>query len=509
MRSSRSKVLGVTSAIALAVSITTAGLIGASHQAASRFGANSASFDPLNGAVSLRDIHLRFGDGAVRIGSLSYHSQFGLIGAAHAAENFSMKDVSVDGGGLTWRADTIDIVGSTVAQKDIAAFLEKKNTKTFAELLAGLGASSISIPNARIEYPPSSGGRVIVLTKLDLRNIAAGKAGALSAAGGSLEGPAAARGTFGSIAGTSVDLAEIATLVNTTQTPSVEAKPLYGSLAVEKLSFTSNANSITAGRIRSADVKIGGKDQTPRTLPALGTFAADDLTIEVTGGAKPAKWTAKGISMSADTPKDNIPTRFRANIDTLVLNVPPADPAYKNLVDLGYSVLAFSVVAEGDWLPAANEFTIKTVSLRGEDIGNITLSGQLGKVTRDVFNLDPMVARPAANAATVKSLSLTIENKGLFERLVAREAKKKNQPIDVTRREVAAASTVALASMTATTPDAKAFQTAMVKFLSNPKTLRVNLKSKDPAGILFTALGDKEANKKMFDEKIDVTVAAD
>lgn len=471
--------------------------------------ASAMSFNPLTGRAILSGMKIEQDGTTILVDELKLFTSHAMLSAAFAAESFSLKNVTIEAAGFTYRSPSIDIVGASVTQKDLSAYLDRSAPKPFAEILASLSATSISIPEAAIDIGTGASKRVLELKGSALRNIASGKAETFSATGGALKGPSPVDGVFGAVSGKSIDLGALTLAM--TERPVPLSTPLFTSLGAEKLQFKTAGGQLAIARLSSSDLKIPQRGGAMRTLPALGTFVLEDVGMDVArANATPAKWTMKKLSLTADAPNEGAPTHFAISADALALAIPvnTSDPSYKNLVELGYSTLAFSIAAEGNWIPATSDFTVKEVALRGDDIGTIGLRAVFGKVGRDFFSTDFKVAQAAANVVTVKELGIYIENSGLFERIVAREARKTGQSIDETRRQITAASAVAAARMTASTSGAEQVKAALLKFLNRPGKLKVAMKAKDAQGIKISTMRDPAAQKDLASH-VEISAAAE
>ncbi len=109
-------------------------------------------------------------------------------------------------------------------------------------------------------------------------------------------------------------------------------------------------------------------------------------------------------------PGNSVPTKFTARIDALTVPVPPnsTDPAFKNLTELGYTAVVFSLAADAAWNPQTSDFDVRQISLSGADFGTITFAATLGAIGKDVFSGDKTVAQTAFKRATVKSLGVLV-----------------------------------------------------------------------------------------------------
>jgi hypothetical protein len=159
------------------------------------------------------------------------------------------------------------------------------------------------------------------------------------------------------------------------------------------------------------------------------------------------------------------------------------------------------------WSAPTNELVVREVSVRGAGMGATNFRATLGGVTRDVFSPDNAMALVALMGATIKNADLTIENGGLFERLVTQEAKKQKKSADDLRKEFGMAAAIAVPAMLGGSGQAKAIGQAVARFVAKPGKLSISAKAKDPAGLGLAdfAMGDPGA----ILDKLDVTATAE
>ncbi len=214
--------------------------------------------------------------------------------------------------------------------------------------------------------------------------------------------------------------------------------------------------------------------------------------------------------MTADKPIDGVPTNLRLAFENVTFAVPPnaQDDALKTLAALGYGTLDLSLVTAASWNEAGNEFVVREVSVRGTDMGSAVLRGVLADVGRDVFNPDGAVAAAALVGARARNLHLTIENKGLFERVIAAESRKgKKSPEDL-RREYGMAAAVAVPAMLGNAPAAKTLGQAVARFIAKPGRLTISMTAKDPAGLGIADLAATAEPAAILD-KLEITATAE
>jgi hypothetical protein len=141
-------------------------------------------------------------------------------------------------------------------------------------------------------------------------------------------------------------------------------------------------------------------------------------------------------------------------------------------------------------------------------MGNATLRGVLGNLTKDVFSPDSTVALVALVGATAKSLDLTVENQGLFERALAEAARKQGKAPDDLRREYGMAAAVAVPAMLGGSPAARNLGQAVARFIAKPGRLRISARSKEATGLGVSDMALLGNPSAIFD-KLDVTATVE
>lgn len=290
-----------------------------------------------------------------------------------------------------------------------------------------------------------------------------------------------------------------------------------GSIAFTGFSFQSTIDVLKGLGDRTLESLDAAEKR--RLIPTIGTVHLSGLDFDLPKaqeGAKPAakaqniKFSVKDVEVTADRPLNGVPTNARVAVDRLSFPVPanPEEDGLKELVGLGYRAVDASFAAATNWNEPASELLVRELSLRSADMGAISLKGTLGNVSKDVFSADPTVAAVALVGAAARTIDLTVENGGLFERLVAREAKKQKKSPDDLRREYGVAAAVAIPAMLGSSAQAKSLGQAVARFIAKPGRLSVSARAKDAAGLGIAdivSLGEPAA----ILDKLDVTATAE
>ena len=136
--------------------------------------------------------------------------------------------------------------------------------------------------------------------------------------------------------------------------------------------------------------------------------------------------------MSARYGSGPVPTAFRSTMRNLVVPIPSdqTDEGTKSLREMGIDRIDMSVDAEGLWNPNTRDYSLGGFTIRLTDMGAVSLSANLGDVSPEVFLTDPVLATQAVLGATLKDITLRVENAGLFEKFIAKVAREQRMPED-------------------------------------------------------------------------------
>ena len=105
-----------------------------------------------------------------------------------------------------------------------------------------------------------------------------------------------------------------------------------------------------------------------------------------------------------------------------------------------------------------------------------------------------------------KDLSVTIENRGLADRLIDQDAiKTKRSPQEV-RKNYAAAASASLQIYLGMSPNAKALTQSLAKFIDKPARLSITAKSKNPDGVALAEGATAESPAQVL-EAFDLMIS--
>ncbi|MET0746196.1 MAG: hypothetical protein ABWY78_22695 [Microvirga sp.] len=243
--------------------------------------------------------------------------------------------------------------------------------------------------------------------------------------------------------------------------------------------------------LRGRSVKDLPPEEMRALIPVLGTTKLAGLSFDVPNSAdkspSPARIKAslKAFELTADKPVDGIASRVRLGVSNLAMALPAAsdEEGIKTLIDWGYKDIDVSFLVSTEWNAAASAIEVRDLSFQGKDMGDVTVRGTLGNVSKDVFDPDTAVASVALMAATIRSLDVTLENKGLFDRYLARAAQDQRTKPETLRRTYGTAAAFLIPSMIGNSDQARIISKAVSRFIAKPGRISLHATTKDPAGL--------------------------
>jgi hypothetical protein len=269
---------------------------------------------------------------------------------------------------------------------------------------------------------------------------------------------------------------------------------------------------------RSGDLEGSIAANPAALIPKLGTVSLAGLSIEApdekvknaAGKPETLKLGLKGLNFGFGPQLSGIPTGINVAVDGLSMPLYAREQrdGLKDLADMGYKALDVSMAFDSAWNEATSEFSIGKLSVSGVDMGSVTLSGLLGNITKDVFTTDAALAQVALLGASAKRLDVTVQDNGLFGRVLAREARAKRKSVDDLRREYGTVAAIGLPAILGPSEGAKAIAAAVSRFVAKPGTLSISAAARTPSGIGLADVITLTEPQAIF-EQLDVKASAE
>ncbi|AWN48629.1 hypothetical protein DK419_21595 [Methylobacterium terrae] len=253
-----------------------------------------------------------------------------------------------------------------------------------------------------------------------------------------------------------------------------------------------------------------------RYAPSLARIAFDALDVDLpaqgadplAASSGPLRFSVRGGSLDMSEPRDGVPTASRLVVDGFTTAVPPGTtaPVLSDLAGLGYTALDLSGRIDARWDEAAREVSLRDVTISAKDMGTARITGTIGGIGKEVFDPEPMVSSLALLGASAKSLGLTLENGGLFQRFVDQQAKAQSLKPEELQREYGTAAMLGIPAVLGGSPSARALGAAVSRFVVKPGRLSVNAAAKDPGGLGLMDFSSAPSPGKIFDRlTVDAT----
>lgn len=225
--------------------------------------------------------------------------------------------------------------------------------------------------------------------------------------------------------------------------------------------------------------------------PAVAGSSPAAPSPAVPSPSAPARGTSRisvgSIEIASAKPVEGIPTDIRIGVKNVAfpVMVETGNDAMMQLAGLGYDKIDTSFSANVGWNESGQEVVIREISLDSAGMGSAVIRGIVGNVSRGVFAPEKTAAMMSLLGATAKSLEIAVEDKGLFNRVLGRQAQTQKRGVEDVRKEYANAAQIGIPAILGNSPNAKALAAAIAKFIAKPNRLVLTAKAKSAAGYGF------------------------
>ncbi|WP_424361778.1 hypothetical protein [Methylocystis parvus] len=255
-----------------------------------------------------------------------------------------------------------------------------------------------------------------------------------------------------------------------------------GDLSLDGLSMQSSDGGVIALKhFGLRDARLASFVDNP--IPLIGHIEAKglegDLPDPRMGEASRMKFSLAGVEADCKDVREIAPTKFSARMDGLSIDLAARGeaPSTAQFLALGYRNLDFSAALAGEWREKTQEAVFAPLRLEGKDMGAATFGVTFGDVSSAVFSTMPIVAKAAALASSLKSVSVTVEGGGLVDRVLALEAKQDKKPMEKARADYARSAAAVATALLGGGEKARKVGDALSAYIMNPKRLHVRLVS--------------------------------
>ena len=241
-------------------------------------------------------------------------------------------------------------------------------------------------------------------------------------------------------------------------------------------------------------------------IPVIGKFEIRDVTIDTTD-VPPVHAGLRSMVLAVENPNGGVPKAIELTFDGLFGPIPSDsnEPMIDSLIALGYRDVSLSGTLRLAIDEKAKMFKSETL-LTGENMGTVGATANLINVPVDLLMRNPTAALIAFAGARIKDLSVTIENRGLADRLIDQDAiKTKRSPQEV-RKNYAAAASASLQIYLGMSPNAIALTQSLAKFIDKPTRLSITAKAKNPDGVALAEGATAESPAQVL-EAFDLMIS--
>lgn len=273
----------------------------------------------------------------------------------------------------------------------------------------------------------------------------------------------------------------------------------------------SNASGETTATVRSfeavnVDVAPAAEGQEPGGR-------VDAITIEGINVVEPETppVNIETVSFEASDYRDGYPHAVRLAIEGIEVDpsqAPEGDETAEQLKALGYDTLSLSVLGSGRWDEASGDLVIEELTIEGDEMGALTISGELGGFTADlVAKLDqPNPPPELMEQITISSATVTFEDESLTGRVLDTQASEMGTDRATFVEQITAAMPLMLTML-----QNPSFQDevagAVTTFLKDPQTITVSVEPSSPVSIL-SVIGTAQMAPQSLPDMLNVDITA-
>ncbi len=249
-------------------------------------------------------------------------------------------------------------------------------------------------------------------------------------------------------------------------------------------------------------------------VPAMDGLSLAGLDIDVPDTDNPAERvtaTLGAFDATLGNYVNGIPADISLRLANLVvpLTAEMTELPVADLLARGIDELDISLGTSFAWDEATSTIAANDVTIDLGRLGRITLSGTFGNATPALFGDDDQAALLAAQAITLRELTLEIEDRGIGSILIATGARDAGQPEAAFRTAVAGMAQGLTLAFLGNTPEALMAAQQLGNFLLGASHLELTITSRDEAGIGLADLAAAETNPAALAGKITVVAVAD
>lgn len=204
------------------------------------------------------------------------------------------------------------------------------------------------------------------------------------------------------------------------------------------------------------------------------------------------------------------PTKLDYTLNNLTMPVPAnsSDQGIRTLREFGIDVLDLSAQIKGAWDEGKARFVVNDIMADMGKFGRVSLKGELGNIPRPLFE-NPVQNWPIVMmGGNIQTLTLTVDNKGGFEKMMTRTAGEQGKSVDQLKLELSGMAPMMIGAFMGGHPDGSALADALTKFIRAPGSLSVTAAANVPTGITVMDFSAASSNPAVLLQKLKITASA-
>ncbi|MBN9062254.1 MAG: hypothetical protein J0H41_07415 [Rhizobiales bacterium] len=299
-------------------------------------------------------------------------------------------------------------------------------------------------------------------------------------------------------------------------TENMDIKAPDGSVSIGAFTFKGIDFNPTAAGLQeagSAPIEQWAAENWRKLLPNFDGFSVANVNVDVPdekNKGQRIKARIGGFDLSLASYLQGIPTDIQSRLSNFVFDVPPAtkDNGLKEILALGYKTVDASAALAATWNEQSNTIAISNLSAQSAGMGAVNIKATIGNAIKELFVGDPTMMQVAALGLTAKDVEVKVDNAGVFEKVIARQAQQQGKKPEELRRNMGAMASIIIPGVLGGGEAAQNVANAVSAFLAKPGTLLVAAKAKDPAGLSMGEAAMASNNPIALIQKVDITARA-
>ena len=250
-------------------------------------------------------------------------------------------------------------------------------------------------------------------------------------------------------------------------------------IAIEDLDFS---RMVAASALKMRDLQAGhvvSSGFVARLRPQTG-----DADLQRVGD-----WTVDlGRLETRNAYQGDIALKTTTTVQHLAIEPTAGSDLAQAMKQFGYASLDFGATIAASYDPKTQIYSIDDLSLSGEKMGRISVTGKLTHVGAAIDG-DPSNLAKAISDSDLMSMTLDVDDDGLLDKVVGFYAARQDASPDSVRRQWAAAAALTIPIMMRGDPASLSLAQAISAFFLSPGTLKASLKAKQ-AGVPLAGVVD-------------------